>query len=144
MKDYQLEIIQVDGKNIYYASFRDGSGKAVRVEIDREVYDVLASTQAHEATYYRQARRYHVGSFSDVLEEHCQIQKGEDDSDFQSRVSCALETLTETQRRRVIYRYYDGKTLEEIARLENAGYSSIYESIEAALKKIKIFFQDTR
>ena len=67
MKDYQLEIIQVDGKDIYYASFRDGFGKAVRVEIDREVYEVLASTQAHEATYYRQARRYRVGSFSDVL-----------------------------------------------------------------------------
>lgn len=144
MKDYQFEIVQVDGKDIYYASFRDGSGKAVRVEINREVYEVLASTQAHEATYYRQARRYRVGSFSDVLEEHCRIQKGEDDSDFQSRFPGALETLTETQRRRVIYRYYDGKTLEEIARLENAGYSSVYESIEAALKKIKIFFRDTR
>lgn len=105
------------------------------MEIDREAHEVLVSTQAHEATFYRQARRYRVGSFSDVLEEYCRIQKGEDDSDFQSRFSCALETLTETQRRRVIYRYYDGKTLEEIAKLENAGYSSVYESIEAALKK---------
>jgi len=144
MKDYQLEIVQVDGKNIYYASFQDGSGKTVKVEVDRAVYEVLTTAQIHEATYYRQVRRYRVGSFSDALEEHCQIQRGDDNLDFQSRFTRAVESLTETQRRRIIYRYFDGKTLEEIARLENVGYSSIYESIEAALKKIKIFFRDTR
>lgn len=52
-------------------------------------------------------------------------------------VQKALALLNEKQRRRICMRYFDGLTLEEIAKCENVSLSSLHESIVGALKKMK-------
>lgn len=50
------------------------------------------------------------------------------------------DKLTETQFRRLWMYEVDGKSLEEIAAIENVAFQSVHESIESAKKKIfKIF-----
>lgn len=50
------------------------------------------------------------------------------------------DKLTETQFRRLWMHEVEGRTLEEIAALENVAFQSVHESIESAKKKIfKIF-----
>lgn len=49
----------------------------------------------------------------------------------------ALTKLTDSQRRRIKAYYFDGKTIEEIAKEENVVVSSVHEGITAGLKKLK-------
>lgn len=49
----------------------------------------------------------------------------------------ALSLLTETQLRRFGMYWHDGLSIREIARIEEADYKSVRESIEAARKKIR-------
>ena len=52
-------------------------------------------------------------------------------------INKALSILTEKQRRRVLMRYVDELTLQEIADIEGCDISTINESIEGAIKKIR-------
>ena len=57
--------------------------------------------------------------------------------ELQEKIKNALAILTETQRRRVLMRFVEDLTLEEIAKRENCDISSVKESIDGAIKKIK-------
>lgn len=67
-----------------------------------------------------------------------------DDAAFENRkqiMKMAINSLTETQRRRILASVYNGKTNCEIAREEGSDESSIRESIDSAEKKIKKYFK---
>ena len=53
----------------------------------------------------------------------------------------AMATLTETQRRRIIMHFYEGKTFREIAAIEGAKVAPIYRSIQCAEKKLKEYLE---
>jgi len=53
----------------------------------------------------------------------------------------ALKSLTDTQRRRVQMYFFDGFTYEQIAEFEGISIAAVNQSIFAALKKLKIFFE---
>ena len=53
----------------------------------------------------------------------------------------AMETLTETQRRRLKMHFYEGKTFREIAEIEGTQEAPINRSIQSAKKKIKDFIK---
>jgi len=53
----------------------------------------------------------------------------------------AFCVLTPTQERRIIARFYEGKSARTIAEEEGVNYSKVYKSIEAALKKMKNFIE---
>ena len=48
----------------------------------------------------------------------------------------AMETLTETQRRRLKMHFYDGMTVREIAEAEGTYKNAIDDSIQSGKKKI--------
>ena len=52
----------------------------------------------------------------------------------------ALETLTETQRRRIKMLFYDGMTIRDIAKAEGTYKNAIDDSVQSAKKKIAEFF----
>jgi len=52
----------------------------------------------------------------------------------------ALSKLTETEQRRIIAYFYNRLTYDRIAKKENHKYSSVYESVQGALKKMKKYF----
>ena len=51
----------------------------------------------------------------------------------------ALDTLTETQRRRYIQYHVDGLSTREIAAAESAHFTTVHESLQVAERKIKQF-----
>ena len=68
-----------------------------------------------------------------------------DDAAFEKRkqiMKMAINSLTETQRRRILASVYKGKTNCEIAKEEGSDESSIRESINSAEKKIKKIFKN--
>lgn len=52
-----------------------------------------------------------------------------------------IDSLTETQKRRVIAVYFKGKTSREVAKDEGVNYSAVDKSISQSLKKLKFFWE---
>ena len=104
---------------------------------------VIDSRKAEHAQDER--HRYHCYSYDAIDyegEEYgaCDEYAVEDDSAEQTaRIREAFSHLTATQQRRLRL-YANGKTLREIAAIEEASFQSVSESIEAGRKKfLKIF-----
>lgn len=114
-------------------------GTVTEVEVSDEIGAVItASRKAEHALEERS--RYHCYSLDAIDYEglaygECDEYPIEDDfAERAEHIRAAFSQLTETQQRRLRL-YADGKTLREIAALENASFQSVAESIEAARKK---------
>jgi hypothetical protein len=55
----------------------------------------------------------------------------------------ALDKLTAVQRRRYLLHVVDGLSMREIAEIEKAHFTAVFESLQAAEKKIKKFLPQT-
>lgn len=125
--------------------YKFATGEVTEVEVSDEIGAVItASRRAEHALEER--NRYHCYSLDAIdYEGHeygeCDEYPIEDNSaERAKRINAAFSRLTEVQQRRLRL-YADGKTLREIAALENASFQSVAESIEAARKK---FLKDYR
>lgn len=75
-------------------------------------------------------------SHQDLIEKQIQQEA------FWQRVLQGFAELTETQRRRALLYWGEGKTLREIAEEEGVGYTKIQASIEQSRKKLQKFLKD--
>lgn len=107
-----------------------------------------SSTAARRSHAQDERHRYHCYSYDAIDyegEEYgaCDEYAVEDDSAEQTaRIREAFSHLTATQQRRLRL-YANGKTLREIAAIEEASFQSVSESIEAGRKKFLKFFRQT-
>lgn len=71
-----------------------------------------------------------------------EIIRHNDEIHFTARIEGALNTLTQTQRRRLQMAYIKGLSAREIARLEGTNHKSVLESLNAAKRKIKKYLKN--
>ena len=139
---------------IKYA-FLDGT--MTEVEVSDEIGAVIIDSRKAEHAQ-NERHRYHCYSYDAIdyegeeygaCDEFVEYSKSmfaywtEDDSAEQTaRIREAFSHLTATQQRRLRL-YANGKTLREIAAIEEASFQSVSESIEAGRKKFLKFFRQT-
>ena len=115
------------------------TGETTKVEVSDEIGAVITASRKAEHSL-EERNRYHCYSLDAI--DYKGLEYGErddypieDDSvERAERIKAAFGQLTETQQRRLRL-YADGKTLREIAVLENVSFQSVAESIEDARKK---------
>ena len=97
----------------------------------------------------RRERRHAPYHIEALVYEGNEYASGEDvaedaaNADEELRIDALLrKSLTAVQYRR-FRMYMDGMSIREIARIEDADYSSVYESIESAKKKLRKFYENT-
>ena len=123
------------------------TGEVTEVEVSEEIGAVITASRRDEHAL-EERNRYHCYSLDAIDYEgreygKCDEYPIEDDSAEQAeRINSAFSHLTKVQQRRLRL-YADGKTLREIAALENASFQSISESIEGARKKFLKFYRQT-
>lgn len=127
--------------------YKFATGDVTEVEVSDEIGAVItASRKAEHALEER--NRYHCYSLDAIdykgLEYgECDEYPVEDNSTERAeQVWEAFSHLTEVQQHRLLL-YAGGKTLREIAALENASFQSVAESIEAARKKFLKNYRST-
>ena len=129
---------------IKYA-FQDGT--VTEVEISDEIGAVIIDSRKAEHAQ-DERHRYHCYSYDaidyegkeyGVWDEYAIEDNSEEKAD---RIWEAFSHLTATQQRRLKL-YANGKTLREIAAIEEASFQSVFESIEAGRKKFLKFFRKT-
>jgi hypothetical protein len=128
----------------FFAAIEDDDAKSWNIalawlEENRKEIQSEDRRQRYNAPYHIEARKYEGKDYAspeDVLERHC-LEEDEERIDSWLRMN-----LTPVQCRRFRMRM-DGMKLRDIARLENADYSSVRECIESARKKLRKLYENT-
>lgn len=112
--------------------------------LSRSFGEVRDEFLRNEDKHQKRAKRsVNIFDFSEDTEEHhTEIAVGspEDDviNDEQAQIlRAAIAQLKPVQRERLIKYFFYGKNLNQIAEEEGKAYSTVYESYESALKKLK-------
>ncbi len=141
--NYTLRKEVIAGFTHYYVSFEDGTGKQQETEVPRTVYLEFLRFVKQERTLRRRDERYMEQSRlpPEVLHEQVmrQAKSAEDtvlDDLRAQELHKAIAELPRTQRRRLLLHCEYGLTYEQIAKNEGKHFTSVYESIECAKKKI--------
>ena len=119
------------------------------VEVSDEVAAELRSDKRYEKTHEQRMRRnmaFYSLDMNDGIEASALDCHSDNPEaifammDNHCRLCKALNTLPETQGRRVDARYLQGKSIQEIAKAEGVSESSVKESIDRGLKAMKKVF----
>ncbi len=95
--------------------------------------------QRYNAPYHIEARKYEGEDYASAEDVAESIALAEEEERIDSWLRMSL---TPVQYRRFRL-YMDGMSIRDIARLENADYSSVRECIEAARKKLRKIYENT-
>lgn len=117
--------------------------------LDLEQGKAIIESKNNDAKYERRQQRHgHLFDITDgEFEEHhpeavCEADLIEDIvlQDNIKQLREALFQLSDKQKRRVIMYFFYNMTLKQISEKENVDFSSVKESIDSAIKKLKKFF----
>lgn len=126
-------------------TFQDGA--VTEIEVSDEIGSVIIDSRKAEHAQ-DERHRYHCYSYDAIDyegEEYGAWDEYAVEDDSAEQTTCIREAfllLTATQQRRLRL-YANGKTLWEIAAIEEASFQSIAESIEAGRKNFLKFFRQT-
>ena len=112
---------------------------------------VRADFIRNEDKFSKRAKRsISIFDFSEETEEHHpeiaanDLEEEAISNEMAEQVRDAIAQLKPIQRERLIKYFFEGKSLLQIAAEEGKSYSTVYESYQAALKKLKKIFENTR
>jgi DNA-directed RNA polymerase specialized sigma subunit, sigma24 homolog len=117
-------------------------GITVCVTVTVEVRDLLEQTDRQMRSQKRQDRR-RISAYIDGVSELAVVFPQDGMDEIVERMArtqqlyAAMETLTETQRRRVYLHFFRGLSYRKIAGLEGVNNKSVAESVNQAVKKLR-------
>ena len=131
--------------------YRNSDTSTIEIETSEEIAITLTDSYRTEDNYERKCRYHNYSMDAAVYEgkdyaapdtpESIAMDK-EDAAESSTRYAKALALLTDVQRNRFLM-YAAGLSTHEIARREGSNQKSVHESIEAARKKLKKFYENT-
>lgn len=143
--DYERRVAEASDKK----SVKKRTAQQIQDEIDKDFINNDRRAIAHETRFptvfdnednEQNAIERIVGSCNTPME---QYEEEMETKELKWYIQKAFRLLTEKQRRRIQMRFVENKTLQEIAKIEKCDITTIKESIDAASKKIKKFFENT-
>ena len=126
--------------NIVYRA-ADGSCLEIHPEEcpDFDLWKALSDEDYHT----RELLSRRIARYSLPLDESICGCVDEYDDGTQSQIVCALDQLTETQRRRCLLHFHDGLSTRQIAQMEGVSQHAIMTSLNESRRKIKKFSKMT-
>lgn len=143
---YILEYIENEDK--YYISFIDSAKQKCIMEITKDIFEAYKNSRKSYIKENNEFSRHieHLNLTENELYkksfkkentvEEIVLKKIENE-----KLKNALETLTETQYRRIELHIVNQVTIRDVAKLEKVQKKQIEKSLAAGMKKIKKFFE---
>ena len=143
---YTLEYVELEDK--YYISFLDSAKQNCRIEIEKDIFDAYMNSRKAYTKIKNETSRYleHL-NFSDegiYNRAFYKVESTEDEflnNEEKKKINKAMDSLTDTQQRRIELHFINDITIRDIAKLENVQKSQIQKSLKAGVKKFKNFFE---
>lgn len=141
-KDNPYRLNCIEGK--YFITFKDSNNNIQNVEISLEIHNVFNSSELQdlremnefdnhiehsvliESTLHKRAIDL-VETVEEIVEKKIRDEE----------LYNAIDSLSIIQKRRIKMYYFEDKTLQEIAKIENCSIMSVKESIDTAKEKLK-------
>ena len=130
----------------YFLSFSDSEGMARCIEISKAVFDAFDRFELDDISYMHKVDRHYEQS--EQTEESVNKRAVHTQEPVEETVARQMEIenlhlgiaqLPEKQRRRLVLYYFGELTYSQIAELEGCTIMPVKRSIDAAIKKLKIF-----
>lgn len=132
----------------YYVSFVDIEDKRINVEVSKDVFDAFEQFELEDLSYSNEVTNHY--EHSDLLDSTLNRRSNETSISLEDAIlyklqieelDQAISTLTPKQRRRLHLYFFDGQTLDQIAKKERCTHPAIIKSISKSLEKLKEFFR---
>lgn len=132
----------------YYLSFHDQGGIRQCMEISKALFDAFDRFELDDLAFMNEVDRHFARpeqaeasldkravSYTNSVEEIVELRVEAE------KLHRAIAQLSETQRRRLVLYYFYNLTYEQVAKIERCTVMPVKRSIDAAIKKIKNFFE---
>ena len=141
-KDNPYELNIIDSK--YIVKFKDNKKETHYVEVNTQIYEIFDKFELRDLSELNEYDNHieHSELYDETLERRI-IHKQELIEDVIIRkvtfekLHDAIQQLSEIEKRRIKMYYFEGKTLEEIAKIENTSHQAISKSLQNSIKKLK-------
>ncbi len=135
-------IYEIDGK--HYISFKDSHIRQQEFEITKSIYDAFNTFELEDLSYLNEWDNHieHLELQETSLAERAVV-KSESVEDIvlqkleEEKIYAAIGNLSEAQKRRVVLYFFNRKTYQEIAVIEECSVQAVAKSISQAIEKIK-------
>lgn len=141
-KDNPYELKIIDSK--YIVKFKDNKKETHYVEVNTQIYEIFDKFELRDLSELNEYDNHieHSELYDETLERRI-IHKQELIEDVIIRkvtfekLHDAIQQLSEIEKRRIKMYYFEDKTLEEIAKIENTSHQAISKSLQNSIKKLK-------
>lgn len=141
-KDNPYELNIIDSK--YIVKFKDNKKETHYVEVNAQIYEIFDKFELRDLSELNEYDNHieHLELYDETLERRI-IHKQELIEDVIIRkvtfekLHYAIQQLSEIEKRRIKMYYFEDKTLEEIAKIENTSHQAISKSLQNSIKKLK-------
>lgn len=141
-KDNPYELNIIDSK--YIVNFKDNKKEIHCVEVNQQIYEMFDKFELKDLSELNEYDNHieHSKLYEETLERRI-VHKQELIEDVIIRkvtfekLHVAIQQLSEIEKRRIKMYYFEDKTLEEIAKIENTSHQAISKSLQNSIKKLK-------
>ena len=141
-KDNPYELNIIDSK--YIVKFKDNKKQTHYVEVNTQIYEIFDKFELRDLSELNEYDNHieHSELYDETLERRI-IHKQELIEDVIIRkvtfekLHDAIQQLNEIEKRRIKMYYFEDKTHEEIAKIENTSHQAISKSLQNSIKKLK-------
>lgn len=124
----------------FYVTFADTTGKKVCTEISKEIFDLLNQFELEDLSYLNEIDRHYAYLDQTELESHMNslsLSPLPQDMFEYDDLYAAINKLPKKQQIRIKLYYFDGLSIEEIAKIEQTTFQAVSKSIIVALRNLK-------
>jgi RNA polymerase sigma factor (sigma-70 family) len=129
---------------LFVIVYKLAGGKRIRLEVTSEVKELIESSDRQIRSQRRQDRRHlEKEEYEDGLDDTTIVYPHEDFADLvvrmdsYKRLYAAIEKLSETQRRRLRMRFFDGLTFRRIAEIDSVSHKTVMKSVAQAIEILR-------
>lgn len=133
-----------ENKKVYTVEFVDNKRVIHKIEISNKVYEAFNKFELEDVSQIHKYQRhiehsevYEETLNSKILDKPLGVDEIVENKIVVESLRDAINTLSETQKRRIKLYYFEDKSLKEIAEIEHCSIMSVKESIDAGITKLK-------
>ncbi len=133
-----------ENKDIYTVEFVDNKGVINKVEISVDVFQAFDRFELEDISQIHKFRKHIEHSeltentlHNRMIDTNVNVEDIVENQIMVDELKLAIETLTDTQKKRIKMYYFEDLTLQKIANIEGCSIKNVHKSIEQAKEKLK-------
>lgn len=139
---YTLECIEE--KNSYKVSFKDVRGKYQKVEVNENVFKAFDSFELDDLSelneydnHIEHSEIYENNLNQRAVDKPLNVDEIVETMIINEELKKAIDSLSDTQKRRIRMYYFEDLTLREISEIEKCSIKNVHKSIEQGLENLR-------